>query len=283
MRTLALAGALLVGWLGGARPSQAQEDVKHVSAHLANEVIPLSSSATTVGGFLSELSIVLPANAFIDPPPDAALKDGMSVFLKDLVVTRGVTQQVIPAETEISESWHYGPEQIELADMGQDGIVETTCTVFFHDGVEVGRRQHDRVIQPARPRQVVYYHPLTSEDGPSADQILAMRVRPGTHSQPPRRYRDKLTMESTAYEPGPESCGIYASGNTSCGYEAGYGVVAVDPDVIPLHSRLYIEGYGYAVAGDVGSAIDGNAIDVGMRTVEECYDCLLYTSDAADE
>jgi 3D (Asp-Asp-Asp) domain-containing protein len=254
------------------RPAPAQDELKHVSAHLANEVIPLSSSATTVGGFLDELSISLPEGTWIDPPLDAALHDGMSVFLKDLVVTRGTTQQVVPAETEISESWHYGPEQIELADPGQKGIVESTCTLFFLNGQEVGRRQQDRVIQPALPRQVVYYYPLTSEDGPSADQILAMRARPGTHNQPPLRYRKIMTMEATAYEPGPESCGIYASGNTSCGYEAGYGVVAVDPDVIPLHTRLYIEGYGYAIAGDVGSAIDGNEIDVGMRTVDECYD-----------
>ena len=43
---------------------------------------------------------------------------------------------------------------------------------------------------------------------------------------------------------------------------AHWGTVAVDPSVIPLYSRLYIPGYGFAVAGDTGGAIVGNRIDL---------------------
>jgi 3D (Asp-Asp-Asp) domain-containing protein len=53
---------------------------------------------------------------------------------------------------------------------------------------------------------------------------------------------------------------------TATGVHAGYGVVAVDHDVIPLGSRLYIEGYGYALAGDTGSRIKGLRIDLGYDT-----------------
>ena len=45
---------------------------------------------------------------------------------------------------------------------------------------------------------------------------------------------------------------------------AGYGVVAVDPRVIHLGSKLYIEGYGYAIAGDTGGAVKGYIIDLGF-------------------
>ena len=39
-------------------------------------------------------------------------------------------------------------------------------------------------------------------------------------------------------------------------------VIAVDPNVIPLGSKVWVEGYGYAVAGDTGGAIKGNKIDL---------------------
>ncbi len=41
-------------------------------------------------------------------------------------------------------------------------------------------------------------------------------------------------------------------------------VIAVDPSVIKLGTKVYVEGYGYAIAGDTGSAIKGNKIDVFM-------------------
>ncbi|MCX8053988.1 MAG: 3D domain-containing protein, partial [Armatimonadetes bacterium] len=83
------------------------------------------------------------------------------------------------------------------------------------------------------------------------------------------RTRRVLTMHATAYDPGPRSCGRYATGRTACGLQAGYGVVAVDPRVIPLGTHLYIEGYGHAIAGDRGRAIKGNRIDLGFSTYKE--------------
>ena len=55
------------------------------------------------------------------------------------------------------------------------------------------------------------------------------------------------------------------TGLTSTGVVPYHGVVAVDPDVIPYGTRMYIPGYGFAVAADCGGAINGNTIDLFME------------------
>ena len=78
-------------------------------------------------------------------------------------------------------------------------------------------------------------------------------------------YQKRMVMDATAYtahDPGN-------SGYTANGNRLVRGLVSVDPNVIPLGTRLYIEGYGYAVADDTGGAINGDRIDLGMDSRTE--------------
>ena len=58
---------------------------------------------------------------------------------------------------------------------------------------------------------------------------------------------------------------------TYTGVLAEKGVIAVDPSVIPLGTKVYVEGYGFASCEDTGGAIKGKKIDLCFNTVEECY------------
>lgn len=78
-------------------------------------------------------------------------------------------------------------------------------------------------------------------------------------------YAAVMTMEATAYLPSDGG----GSGITATGIPATYGVAAVDPAVIPLGSRLYIPGYGEAIAADTGGAIYGYRIDLCMESYSE--------------
>ncbi|MDF2571549.1 MAG: hypothetical protein K0R55_3153 [Sporomusa sp.] len=76
-----------------------------------------------------------------------------------------------------------------------------------------------------------------------------------------------LSVEATAYTK-------YDAGCTAYTYRGNYlqrGLVAVDPTVIPLGTRLYIPGYGFAVADDIGGAIKGHKIDLSMDTLNEAF------------
>jgi len=80
----------------------------------------------------------------------------------------------------------------------------------------------------------------------------------------------ELICSSTAYTSSAGS--MTASGKVVVRNPNGISTVSVDPNIIPLGSYLYIEGYGYAVAADKGSAIKGNEVDVFFNSENECRD-----------
>ena len=81
-----------------------------------------------------------------------------------------------------------------------------------------------------------------------------------------------ITMESTAYSSDPaDALGGGTVTATGQNLLTNPMAVAVDPSVIPLGTRLYVEGYGEAYAVDTGSAIQGNIIDVHFSTAAQCY------------
>lgn len=81
----------------------------------------------------------------------------------------------------------------------------------------------------------------------------------------PTRYAKKWRMHSSAYSNQDSDTGSH----TARGSRLVRGHVAVDPGVIPLGSMLYVEGYGYALADDIGGAIQGQTIDVAMDSYGE--------------
>lgn len=81
--------------------------------------------------------------------------------------------------------------------------------------------------------------------------------------------RRPLTLEATGYDPGPVDNTRGWVGSTKSGERARFGIVAVDPHLIPLGSALYIEGYGPGLAADVGGAIKGYRIDLCFNSTRE--------------
>lgn len=75
------------------------------------------------------------------------------------------------------------------------------------------------------------------------------------------KYWKKLRVYATHYDSRCRGCDEW----TAIGMRAGKGVIAVDPKVIKMRSKVYIPGYGMAIAGDTGGAIKGNIIDLGFE------------------
>jgi 3D (Asp-Asp-Asp) domain-containing protein len=81
----------------------------------------------------------------------------------------------------------------------------------------------------------------------------------------------EFTVSATAYTAYCNGCSGITKTGINLRENSDLKVIAVDPTVIKLGTKVHVEGYGYAIAGDIGSAIKGNKIDVFIPTKSEAY------------
>lgn len=165
-----------------------------------------------------------------------------------------------------------------------ENLISESKPIPFKIRYEVSRTVgRGRIVlkQPGKKGELITYYKIENVNGKSVRQkVRTERIEPQDEVHlighmgysTSRGHYDRgrvLTMEATAYDPSAGR-GSRATGRTKMGIPARYGVVAVDPRVIPLGSMVYVEGYGIAYACDIGSAIKGNRIDICLNTNAEC-------------
>ena len=221
-----------------------------VTVHVGDTTIALSTSAATVGELLELLDIVLSDLDRTDPSPDTPIVDGLEVSVSRVTRCEQVEEEIIPSKTIVLADPDRPAGLTKILRRGQEGRVKRVWRIWEKDGIETSRG-------------------ILSEDilEASADTVVLR----GTRGSPNRGgdWRHPLVMEATAYDPGPKSCGKWASGYTATGAKAEKGIVAVDDRVIPMGTRMYIPGYGFALAADRGGAIKGMRIDLCYPTYAE--------------
>ena len=155
--------------------------------------------------------------------------------------------------------------QVEVPEViGNDALVQAAA--FVNTTREISESPDIPSIIPINAIESA--ENLTYEDEINRENNINAEPTGGNITDNGLKYRAVMSMEATAYLPTDGS----PEGLTAMGIPATYGIVAVDPSVIPLGTRVYVPGYGVALAADTGGAIIGYCIDLCMESYAECMD-----------
>lgn len=217
------------------------------------------STSTTVADFLEQQGIILNELDRVEPALDTTISpDGVVNVVRVEKVTDVVEEPVsFAVVSQKDNTIQQGQEKVITE--GKQGLVSVKYEVTKENGVEVDRTLVSKTVVQEKQDKVVAV-------GTKAVQVASR----GQNSSAPTGGTE-LTVESTAYTAYCNGC----SGKTATGFDLRSNpdakVIAVDPRVIPLGTKVWVEGYGYAVAADTGGAIKGNKIDVFFPDKSQAY------------
>ncbi len=214
------------------------------------------TTSTTVADFLTQQGVALNDLDRVEPPLTAALNaNGVINVIRVEKVTDVVEEPVdFAVVTKKDNSLDKGKEK--TISEGKQGLVSKEYDVLLENGKEVSRKLISEQIITEKQDKVVA---VGTKD--FSTEISRGAVETGT----------EFYVTATAYSAYCNGC----SGTTATGLNLranpNMKVIAVDPRVIPLGTKVYVEGYGYAIAADTGGAIKGYKIDLFMPSERDCY------------
>lgn len=187
----------------------------------------------------------------VSPSLDSKIDASISVQLVKVETKDLVEKEPINFDTIVEKDENLDSSVQKVKSEGVNGEKEITYQAIYKDGVEISRNvKSTKTILEPQNKIVVK----------GTGQVYASR---GGESI---TYKKKLNCIATAYS----NHSTTATGRMPVRNNGGLSTIAVDPSVIPLGSKVFVEGYGYAIAADTGGAIKGNKIDIYLNSSSEC-------------
>lgn len=226
------------------------------------------STSTTVADFLKRENIQLDENDKLNREADGFVKPGSIVEVIRVEKVTDVVEEPtnFAVVTKSDAKLLKGREKV--VQKGKKGSVERKFEIVKENGKEVSRTLlSERVIQEPQKKIVAVGSKVVVASAYNKKSNVA--VSRGSSAAPSGGKEFYVT--ATAYTAHCNGC----TGTTATGINLranpNLKVIAVDPSVIPLGSKVWVEGYGYAIAGDTGGAIKGKKIDLHVPTKAAAY------------
>ena len=229
---------------------------KPYTLDVAGVLLESFSVNNTVKEILEDLKIDLGEKDYTVPKLSSVVAPNTTIKLFQVREVLETEDSVIPFESQVTKNRNVEFGIVKVIQEGKDGSRRSHIQKEYVNGI---------LTSSVIVKDEIISEPVTHivEKG-SRDFIVTSRGETG--------YRSATTMTATAYDAGFASTGKNPGdkyyGITASGTKVRPGVVAVDPRVIPLGTKLYIQSldgtkdYGFAIAEDKGGAIKGNRIDL---------------------
>jgi uncharacterized protein YabE (DUF348 family) len=219
---------------------------------LGNTTRTIHTADASVADLLHDEHVSVGRSDTVEPAPDSALEANETVRIVRIASwTAHERRSIAPKTIERTDST-LAAGRIETIADGSAGLSDTFVRFTRRDGATPQRTiLASRIIREPRARILVR--------GLATYSSLARLATQGFESAV-HMAGSALHMIATAYTANCAGC----SGITASGVRAGFGIIAVDPSVVPLGTKVFIPGYGRAVAGDTGGAIVGHRVDLGF-------------------
>lgn len=233
-----------------------------VNVAVDGKKLKINTAEDSVSDMLKAEGIVLNDKDKISPAKSDGIEKGMDIKIVRVVEKTVVSAEAIPYTTTNKLDDDIEQGVTKTVQNGQDGEKEISTKVVYEDGVEVSRSKVGETVKKTPVNKIIAIGTLawfTASRGGGSRKLY---------------YTRQLHMRATAYtsnysctgkNPGDYGFGITVTGaaaSRASNTLSGWSTVAVDPSVIPLGSKLYVEGYGLAIAEDVGGGVRGNSIDL---------------------
>lgn len=218
--------------------------------------INVNSSEDDVASMLKSEGIEIREHDKVKPLLDTKLSNNMEIEITKVDI-KTIEQRVeLNFKEIIKKDKKLSNTKTRVLQEGKKGEKLLTIQIIYENGKEVARKVINEIILRKPTDKLIvqgaYPHMPISRGG---------RILP---------FKKVIDARATAYWAVRGVGRTYtASGRLAVRNEDGYSTVAVDPKVIPYGTKLFIEGYGFAIAADTGTAIKGNKIDVFFNTFKE--------------
>lgn len=221
----------------------------NVKVAVDGKEIDVLTSEKSVNDVIKGENIVLKEEDKITPSLDTVLSKDMKIEVIRVDSKTIVDSTPINFNTIVKSNSSMPNTQKKITQEGRQGEREIKTLITYENGKEVLRK----VLSDAISKKPV-------------DKIVVQGtypVMPISRGGDPIPYKKVFKVRATAYSAIHGIGKTYtASGRLAVRNPEGYSTIAVDPQVIPYGTKVFVESYGFAIAADCGSGINGNEIDV---------------------